>query len=231
MSNQFKVYNQKQYRPFMTYIFLGINVAVYVFMLLKYNSTTDIMALLEMGANFSPAVIIFNEWWRLVTAAFIHIGFSHILMNGISLYFLGMDLEKIHGHGKFALIYLISAIGGNLFSFAFNVNVSAGASTAIFGMFASYLVLAYLNPDSPIFKQRASTFTVLLVLNFLNGLFTSGIDNWGHLGGAIFGALITFAVGFGSKRTLTKTKRLLAVLAMLVIALILVFIGRIRILS
>src|SRR5699024_12759701 len=95
MNNQFRVYNQKQYRPFMTYIFLGINVAVYVFMLLKYNTTTDIMALLEMGANFSPAVIIFNEWWRLLTAAFIHIGFSHILMNGISLYFLGMDLEKI----------------------------------------------------------------------------------------------------------------------------------------
>lgn len=231
MNNQFRTYNQRQYKPFMTYIFLGINIAVYIFMLLKYNTTTNAMALLEMGANFSPAIILYDEWWRLITAAFIHIGFSHILMNGITLYFLGIDLEKTHGHVKFIIIYLVSAIGGNLFSFAFNMNVSAGASTAIFGMFTSYLVLAYLNPDSQIYKQRASTFTILLVLNFMNGLFSSGIDNWGHFGGALFGALMTFAIGFGSNQRITKSKRVLAIIAIISISIILIFLGRNMVLS
>lgn len=228
---QFRTYNERSYTPYMTYIFLALNVAMYVYMLLRYNTTTNTMALLEAGANFTPAVVLNNEWWRLITAAFIHIGFSHILMNGITLYFLGIDLERIHGHFRFAIIYLVSALGGNLFSFAFNINVSAGASTAIFGMFASYLVLAHLNPDSPLFRQRASTFTILIVLNFMNGLFTSGIDNWGHFGGALFGALMTFAIGFGSSRSVSRLERGLAIIALLVVSMILIFVGRNMILS
>ncbi|XJS11544.1 rhomboid family intramembrane serine protease [Aerococcaceae bacterium WGS1372] len=226
MSNQYKVYNQTIPTPFMTYIFLALNVAVYVYMVLRYNTTTNSMVLLEVGANFTPAVVLSNEWWRLITAAFIHIGFSHLLMNCLTLYFLGVELEILHGHWVFAIIYLVSAIGGNLFSFAFNINISAGASTAIFGMFASYLVLSYMNPESQLLKQRANTFTILLVLNFLNGIFSTDVDNWGHFGGAMFGAIITYGIG-RSTQSSSKIKRALLVFLLLGgLTIFLIMIGR-----
>lgn len=226
MNNRYRVYNQSAYKPYMTYIFLGLNIAVYVYMLLRYNTTTNSMVLLEVGANFTPAVILANEWWRLITAAFIHIGFQHLLMNCLTLYFLGMELELAHGHLKFAIIYLLSAIGGNLFSFAFNINISAGASTAIFGMFASYLVLSYMHPESQLLKLRANTFTILLVLNFLNGLFSTGVDNWGHFGGAVFGAIITYGIARSSRNESYFKRGLIAFVSLSVLIIILVMIGR-----
>ena len=220
MNKRFKIYNTSKAIPFMTYIFVGMNIAVYLYMLIRYQTTTNSMVLLEVGANFTPAIILMNEWWRLITAAFIHIGFSHLLMNCLTLYFLGMELEFEHGHWVFTLIYLVSAIGGNLFSFAFNFNISAGASTAIFGLFASYLVLSYMNPESQLLKQRANTFTLLLVLNFLNGILSTGVDNWGHFGGALFGAIITFGI---ARSTHFESKVIRASLAFLIIGIISTF--------
>lgn len=227
MNNRFKVYNQSAYKPYMTYIFLALNIGVYVYMLLRYGTTTNTGVLLEVGANSTEVIVLYNQWWRLLTAAFIHIGFQHILMNGLTLYFLGIELEAAHGHVKFAIIYLLSAIGGNFFSFAFNINaVSAGASTAIFGMFASYLVLSYMNPQSRILQLRSRTFTILLVLNFLNGVLTPGIDNWGHLGGAVFGALVTYGIARSSNGESKVTRFLISMGGLLVLTVILLMIGR-----
>lgn len=226
MNNRYRVYNQSKPIPFMTYIFLAINIAVYIYTLLRYQTTTNSMVLLEVGANFSPAVVLANEWWRLITAAFIHIGFSHLLMNSLTLYFLGMELEFEHGHWVFTVIYLLSAIGGNLFSFAFNINISAGASTAIFGLFASYLVLSYMNPESQLFKQRANTFTLLLVLNFLSGILSTGVDNWGHFGGALFGAIITYGIAKSSYLHSKVERAALAFLIIGIISTILILMGR-----
>lgn len=179
-------------KPIITYLFLGLSIGVYLLMLLFFGSSMDTTALLTFGAKFNYLIIFDNQWWRLITAAFVHIGFTHLLLNGISIYFMGSELELLLGKVKFAAIYLLAALGGNLFSYAFNpLSLSAGASTAIFGLFASFIALSYIFPQSQALKARATNFLVLILINFVNGIMSSGTDNWGHLGGAIFGFLTT----------------------------------------
>lgn len=213
-------------KPYVTYFFLAVNILVYGYMLLRYGTTQSSEALLLTGANYTPLIVLENEWWRLISAAFIHIGFTHILMNGISLFYLGQDLEQFMGHGRFAFIYLVSAIGGNLFSYAFSSNtVSAGASTAIFGLFAAYVALGRLYSHVPILQQRAASYTVLIAINFINGILSGGVDNWGHLGGAVYGLVITIAIGLPNYHRLTGRQRFLALLVLLILSGVLVFIG------
>lgn len=219
-------YRQFNSKPYLTYIFLGICVLVYVYMLLTHGTTMSIPALIATGANVAPLMVFENEWWRLITAAFIHIGFRHLFFNGISIYFIGSELEAVIGHVRFFLVYFVSAVGGNLFSFAFNSgSVSAGASTSIFGLFACYLALAYLNPNSMVLGARASSFTVLLVINFVNGFLSQGVDNWGHFGGVVFGALVTIIIGKSTRTDLSKGFRITALIALFAIAFVLVYIG------
>lgn len=167
-------------------------IALFIYMLIFYGTTESGEVLVYMGAKFGPAMILYNEWWRLLTASFLHIGFEHIFLNGLTLYLLGIELEQVLGHWRFLLIFIISAIGGNLTSFAFSDNISAGASTAIFGFFMTYLVLSELYPDSYALRMRSESFKILIAINIVMGIILSGVDNWGHMGGAIYGSLATF---------------------------------------
>ena len=229
MQKNFQVFNRRkasfQDEPIMTYLFLAINIIVYIYMLIRFGTTENTLVLLKMGANFSPFIVQAQEWWRLLTAAFLHIGIQHIVMNGITLYFLGMELEKLMGHWRFTVVYLVAAIGGNIFSFAFSESVSAGASTAIFGMFASIIVLSKMYPHSYALKQRATSYTVLIILNVLTGLTSSGIDNWGHFGGAIYGALITLFAGLSIKSKISSKERLFALVIVAILTVLLVMYG------
>ncbi|PMC57981.1 rhomboid family intramembrane serine protease [Dolosicoccus paucivorans] len=182
--------------PFVTYALLSIIIAWYLATLLIFKTTETTHALVRMGAKFNLFIVERGEWWRLITAGFLHIGFRHLLMNGISIYFIGRHLEQIIGHWNFFLVYMTSLIGGNLFSFAFSTNVSAGASTAIFGTFAAYIILAYLNPGNLYLERYARTFGTLLIFNIIFGLTSVGVDNWGHIGGAVYGGLIMALIDF-----------------------------------
>lgn len=229
MQQKFRMYQARkislQQQPFMTYLFLAITILVYLYTYVRFGTTTHSLVLIKMGAKVNPLMIYNNEWWRLLTAAFIHIGFQHILMNGITLYFLGQELERIMGHVRFTIVYLVSAIGGNIVSFAFSDSISAGASTSLFGIFVSFIVLSSMYPRSQVLKQRASTYTILIVLNIALGLFNQGIDNWGHMGGAAFGGIITFALGLSVKSHYTLWQRLIAAAIGVLIAAGLIFYG------
>ncbi|UUX34580.1 rhomboid family intramembrane serine protease [Fundicoccus culcitae] len=211
--------------PYMTYLFLLICVAVYLYTLIRYRTTQNTLVLIATGAKVNELMVFGNEWWRLITAAFVHIGFEHILMNGISIYFIGSELEQIMGHWRFAILYLVSAIGGNILSFAFSPNVSAGASTALFGTFAAFLVLAYLYPNYRYLTVRARSFAMLLLINLIMGLFSTGIDYWGHIGGAIYGVLITFVLGLPQKNDFPKRYKAIALLVIIGISALLIWFG------
>lgn len=210
--------------PRMTYILLGINILMFIYLEVFLGSSLSTVNLIKAGANFSP-LIANGQWWRLVTASFIHIGLSHLFMNMLTLFFMGEELEMLIGPVKLAILYLVAGIGGNLFSFAFNLNVSAGASTSLFGMFASFIVLSKLYPNSQYLWQRARSFTILIALNFINGLLNFGVDNWGHFGGAIFGALIIVVIGGRAYERNYRKNQLMASLSLLALTAILVYIG------
>ncbi|MCW6665469.1 rhomboid family intramembrane serine protease [Aerococcaceae bacterium NML190938] len=216
------IFNVKQLRkynntPFVTYTFVAIVLVMYGITLLRFGTTESSHALIEMGAKFAPNMVWYGEWWRLLTAAFLHIGLQHLAMNLVSLYFIGIELEYILGHRRFATLFFVSAFGGNVLSFAFSESVAAGASTALYGMFAAFIVLAYLYPESNYLRNRSTSFTTLLILNLVFSVMYPGIDIWGHVGGLVYGAGITFIMGISQARSLLWAKPYRIVTAILML--------------
>ncbi|AQS52997.1 Rhomboid protease GluP [Jeotgalibaca dankookensis] len=210
-------------KPVMTYLFLALQLFVYVLLSLNGGSTNT-YTLIAFGAKFSPAIIA-GEWWRLVTPIFIHIGFTHILLNSITLYYLGSQMEWILGSWRFAIVYLLGGIMGNTMSFAFSPSVSAGASTSLFGLFAAAIVLGRFYPTNYTIRSTAQGFAILIALNFVSGIISPGIDNWGHLGGVLGGGLAAILLGVPRLRAINLKTRTIASLAYIILFSLFVVIG------
>lgn len=181
-----------QRKPYVTYGLIGITILMFLLQTLLGGSQ-DPFVLYALGAKVN-GLIVSGEWWRLITPVFLHIGFQHILLNGLIIYFLGIQVESIIGHWRYFSLYILSAIAGNAASFAFNQSISAGASTALFGLFGATLVLPKLYPNNYQVKEMSKSFLVLIVINLVFGLFSSGIDMAGHIGGLAGGYLLMYAL-------------------------------------
>ena len=92
-------------KPFFTYLFMIIQVIVFLLMEMNGGSTNS-ATLIEFGAKYSPSILQ-GEWWRFFTPIFIHIGFVHLLMNTISLYLIGAEVERIYGNTRFLYDILV----------------------------------------------------------------------------------------------------------------------------
>lgn len=179
---------------------------------------------MRFGAKYSP-YIINGQYWRLITPMFIHIGLQHLLINMITLYFLGTLLENIFGKTRFLIIYLVSGICGNIASFAFNFSsISAGASTALFGMFGSFLMLGESFRRNPYLQTMSRQFFLLVILNIFFGMFGNS-DLAGHLGGLVSGFLLGYVVGVPNLGRVPKVKRIVSFVILLFINLIILNLG------
>ncbi|CAD7697005.1 unnamed protein product [Ostreobium quekettii] len=152
--------------------------------------------LLLMGAKINSAISQ-GEWWRLMTAAFLHADILHLGFNCNALHQIGPMVEALSGSARFSVIYLGSAVAGNLASMALSPHMSVGASGAIFGVAASLAVFAYRH--RALMGERADFLLKRLsdtaAINFMYGLIIRRIDNWGHLGGLLGGAALTYLLG------------------------------------
>lgn len=183
--------------PRLTFILLVTNIIM--FYLLEINGgSTNIKHLIEYGANYSPAVMD-GEWWRMVSSMFLHIGFFHLLMNMIALYYLGMAVERMFGTKRFAFIYFLSGIGASVASFSFTQSVSAGASGAIFGLFGSLLFFG-LNHKRLFSQTMGKNIIIVIGINVLIGVFVPQIDQAAHLGGLVFGFIASIIVQMPKKK-------------------------------
>ncbi len=178
-----------------TLILLVLNALIFLLMELAGGSK-DPEVLLSFGASYAP-YFHRGEYWRAVMPMFLHIGIWHLLINGYALFLLGQILERVHGYGRFALIYVGSGIGSSLLSMTMSANVAAGASGAIFGIAGAMVATAVLHRESvsPRWARAFGTGIIpFIILNLVLGYSISGIDNWGHLGGLgtglVLGALI-----------------------------------------
>ncbi|MDO1605576.1 rhomboid family intramembrane serine protease [Lactobacillus sp. YT155] len=207
--------------PYITYALLTIQIVVFLLETIMGGST-NVATLVFFGAKDSYAIANLGEWWRLITPMFVHIGFTHILINSLILYYAGSQLEEALGHVRFTVLYFVSGIVGNLTSFGLgNPNtISAGASTALFGMFAAYGALAYTNRSNMYMNALGRQFAVLIGINLLLDLFLGGVDIWGHVGGAIGGFLIMIAM---SKKISEKNDFLLRIGSSLLLLVVVVF--------
>lgn len=185
-------------KPFITYLFIVLNIFMY-FLLEVNGGSETIETLIEFGAKYNPAMIENNEWWRIVSSMFIHIGFLHLFMNMIAIYFLGTLIERIYGSWRFLLIYLLSGVGGGIASFAFSVNVSAGASGAIFGLFGAILFFGLIYRQI-FLKTIGLNIVIILIINIVFGFSFPQIDMAAHIGGLVSGFIVSAVVFLPKKR-------------------------------
>ncbi len=203
--------------PVVSKYLIGICVGALFYTLL--NGGVSYMAL-QFG--MVPEAIANGQWWRLVSAAFLHGGILHLAFNMYALYWLGPQLEQLLGHVRFASIYMLSAIGGNVVSYYFSdiATVSVGASGAIFGLMTATIVIGRE------LRADVSQLMTLLVLNVVIGFASAGIDWRAHLGGAIVGA----ATGYLQTHS-GKNLRFSGMTVIVVILLALVFVRNQQVLN
>jgi rhomboid protease GluP len=182
------------HRPVVTYILLGLIVVVFGAETLAGGSTqTDV--LIKLGAKYSP-LIASGQYWRLFTAMFLHIGWLHLLFNAYALVVIGTDFERIVGWQRFLAVYLLSGLFGDLASYAFSPHLAAGASGAIFGVIGALgaFFALYRERLGRWGRARLGNILFLIAINLFYGFTSSGIDNYGHLGGLLSGALLGLAL-------------------------------------
>ena len=144
-------------------------------------------------------VAVDGEYWRLLGSAFLHIGLLHLAGNLLALAIVGPALERVFGWWRFLAIYLVSALGGSVAVYLFGspFGAVAGASGAIYGLFAATLIVVRkLGLD-------ARFMVLAVVLNFAVS-FAPGISLLGHLGGFVTGGLLTLAMVYAPKASRTS---------------------------
>jgi len=176
-------------KPVITQALIIMNVLIFL------ASLYDRDTIAYLFSNL-PRAIYQGEYYRLLTAAFVHIDPMHLLCNIYSIYVVGSQIESFFGKWKYLSIYLFSAICGNLLSFLFlDMNtMSIGASGAIFGILGSLLYFGY-HYRVYLGNVLKSQLIPILLLNLCIGFLIPGIDNAAHIGGLLGGIFITMAIG------------------------------------
>jgi rhomboid protease GluP len=178
-------------KPFFTYIFLGVQM--FMFLVLElFGGSTNTNTLIFFGAKVNE-LIYQGEWWRLITPIFLHIGFLHLLMNSFALYYIGTTVEKMYGSWRFLFIYLFAGIIGSFLSFVFSPAISAGASGSIFGLFGSLLLLGIMKPNL-FFRTIGPNILIVIAINLALGFTIPNVDNAGHIGGLMGGFIAALIV-------------------------------------
>jgi membrane associated rhomboid family serine protease len=185
------------YTPIVTWTLIGINVGVFAIdAFLGGIGGTGLMSgggpLLDAGF-VSADTVAAGEWWRILTAAFLHFGILHLVLNMWALYLFGPLLEQLYGHFEYLAIYLLCAAGGSVLTILVAPDQAAvGASGAIFGLLGlAFAVsrrrhLALPRQTRMVLGQIGS----LLVVNLAFTFFVPGISITGHLGGLAVGLVL-----------------------------------------
>lgn len=208
-----------------TSILLIITTIIFILMFASYGFQYEgLEALYQFGAVHGYTIQADpGQFWRVFSAMFIHIGLEHFVVNMLTLYFLGRQIEAIFGSWKFLLLYLMSGVMGNVFVICFSPDtLAAGASTSLFGLFSAVIVLRYTTRNYYI-QQLGQSYMSLLAVNLIMS-FLPGISLAGHLGGLVGGALGAVILPVSGERcAFTLSQRLIATLAYIGLALFLIF--------
>ena len=148
-------------------------------------------SIIAMGALARERVVA-GEYWRLLTAPWLHGGVEHLVGNGIALYILGMVCEAAFGRAQLVVLYVLSGLTGSIVSMLMSAGPSVGASGAIFGLQGAAIVLLRRERDRLLVRDRRVGFVLLIwaVYTIAGGLTEPFIDNGAHIGGALGGALV-----------------------------------------
>ena len=173
---------------------------------------------LSREGSLVPLLVANGEYYRLITSMFLHYGLLHLLMNMWALWVLGRLLETALGPVRFLALYLLSGLGGSVavYLIADPRGATAGASGAIFGLFAAlFVVLRRLGRDT-------SSIVPVLVINLMMTFMVPGISIGGHIGGLVTGVIVSLGLAYAPQRLRTQVQAAtgVTVLALLAIAMV-----------
>ena len=184
---------------FTTFVILLINTGLYVATLLYSSRLTgghngmdlDGQTLFLFGAKETGAILA-GQWWRLITAGFLHGGLLHILMNSWVLFDLGAQVEETYGTSRYLVLYFVSTITGFMASAYWSSALSIGASAGIFGLIGAMIALG-LRDRSAYGAAVRSLYVRWAIYGLLMGLLPFfGIDNAAHIGGLAGGFIVAY---------------------------------------
>jgi membrane associated rhomboid family serine protease len=191
--------------PTVTQALIAINVIVFVAETATGTSLGGASGLspgtvFAKGALAGPYISQSHEYWRLVTAGFLHDGVLHILFNMVFLYFMGQMLEPAIGRLNFAVVYFVSLLAGSFGALLFQpLGLTIGASGACFGVLGALIVVAHYRGLS----IWQSGLGLTLIINLVFSLSVANISLGGHLGGVVGGAFCGWLiVNIGERRTM-----------------------------
>ena len=213
---------------FVTPALIAINVLVFIAMCIKGVPFVQPNAqqVLPWGANFGPLTTS-GEWWRLVTACFLHFGILHLGVNMYILLQVGVFTERLFGNLRYLVLYLIAGIGGNIAGlFIHPYVVGAGASGAIFGVYGG--LLGFLLLERGVVPVRAATGIaksagIFVLYNLVAGFARPETDQVAHVGGLVTGFVAGCALAQPLRAGLGQLRPVRAAVVTLVFAAISVF--------
>jgi rhomboid protease GluP len=170
-------------------------------MLSMLGNGGNIERVLQDGALWPNAVLIDHQWWRIVTAGFLHAGLLHIFVNMISLYSLGRFIEQAAGSVRMMIIYAVSLVmsGLGIVFFSGPEQATLGASGAIFGLFGALFAIGLKlgKPGMDLVKANIGILILNLIITFSPGL---NISWQAHVSGLISGFILTLLVYYPPRR-------------------------------
>jgi membrane associated rhomboid family serine protease len=180
--------------PIVTYVLIGMNVLLFLgsgaggSLLTGSGGSSRVFQDLAL---WGPAIDLGHEYWRLITAGFLHSGLLHIGFNMYILYWLGTMLEPSLGHARFLALYVASLLAGSFGALLVSPNaVTVGASGAVFGLMGAAFVMQRARGMDPMQSGIAPVILFNLVISFV----IPNISIGGHIGGLVGGAAAAFAM-------------------------------------
>lgn len=151
--------------------------------------------LVEFGAKIREGLQI-GQWWRLVTAGFLHGGIFHILMNSWVLFDLGAQVEEIYGAPRMLVIYFMGTVFGFYASAVWSASISVGASAGIFGLIGAMIALGVRHHGHPMGAAIRGLYIRWAVYGLAMGLIPGlHVDNAAHIGGLVAGFGVAYIAG------------------------------------
>lgn len=178
-----------------TKVLIGLNVLVFLAQVVQSGSFTQpVSEIFFRGALAAPPIAQADQWYRLVTCAFLHGSVLHIFFNMLMLWWFGRPLEQLLGRGRFLAIYVISILAGSAGALLLNpTTYTVGASGAVFGILGAGLILERNNIN--VFGGSA---LIIVILNLALSFTLNSVSIGGHVGGLVAGALCILVLsGFG----------------------------------
>lgn len=203
---------------FTTILILVINFALFAATeLYSQNTGLPYFQTLQVFGAKLPLPMMQHEWWRLITAGFLHGGWIHILMNSWVLFDIGAEVEAAYGTSRMLIFYFLATVGGFGLSALRSPALSIGASAGIFGLIGAMIAFG-INEKTALGSAVRSLYVRWAIYGLLMGLLPFfSIDNWAHIGGLASGFVAAFIFPTPRARTMWKEPLIRALAAICVL--------------